>query len=123
MKCYACGEVGHKMQDCLEEENIMNPCHLCASTQHDASSCHNIVCFQCNEFGHHSRDCKQMKKSFSGKPTVCTMWYDLFFLSKYFHHVFINKSVEVRRMIVEDVAKSLPLQRKMWKVLRKLWNA
>ncbi len=36
-KCNNCGEVGHKQSECLNP-SIPQPCHLCASTNHEAGN-------------------------------------------------------------------------------------
>lgn len=94
VKCNQCGEVGHKMAECLSEPVI--PCHLCARTGHDPSKyihlllrlclyisintlhalllrtvdCPNLICYRCGDFGHHSKDCLS---SYSVKKAIlCT---------------------------------------------------
>ena len=36
LKCYACGQTGHRQKDCTNEP-LPTPCHLCAGTDHDPS--------------------------------------------------------------------------------------
>ena len=94
VKCNQCGEVGHKMAECLVDPVI--PCHLCARTGHDPSKymhisshciiaylyyivfhmilsvvdCPNLICYRCGDFGHHSKDCQS---SYSvEKAILCT---------------------------------------------------
>jgi hypothetical protein len=67
-KCFLCGEVGHKSQECGNDP-LPTPCGLCAGLDHESGACPNITCYRCGKFGHHSRVCGGARMS---KAAVCT---------------------------------------------------
>ena len=70
VKCHRCGEVGHRMAEC-PRENVMQPCHFCAGTDHEPIDCTNIACHRCFRFGHHSKNCPSASRQL--RPILCTL--------------------------------------------------
>eukprot|EP00208_Stichococcus_sp_RCC1054_P000641 CAMPEP_0206147334 /NCGR_PEP_ID=MMETSP1473-20131121/33139_1 /ASSEMBLY_ACC=CAM_ASM_001109 /TAXON_ID=1461547 /ORGANISM="Stichococcus sp, Strain RCC1054" /LENGTH=644 /DNA_ID=CAMNT_0053544227 /DNA_START=61 /DNA_END=1991 /DNA_ORIENTATION=- len=56
MKCYRCGQSGHKAHECTNEAKA-KPCALCAKFGHTKKDCPSLVCFKCNRNGHIASDC------------------------------------------------------------------
>ena len=60
-KCFRCGQVGHMVSSCTNEE-VSKPCPLCAKTGHDSYSCPlNKICFNCGVPGHINRECPERR--------------------------------------------------------------
>jgi hypothetical protein len=43
-KCISCGEIGHRHFECINDP-LPQPCHLCASTNHEPSRFLLVLCF------------------------------------------------------------------------------
>lgn len=57
--CYRCSKVGHRVEECQEEEEnpVERPCYLCARTNHLAKDCLFQLCKECGRQGHSKDDC------------------------------------------------------------------
>ncbi|XP_068220171.1 uncharacterized protein [Palaemon carinicauda] len=67
--CFGCGEVGHRISECTKEKGVK--CSRCGMTGHIASGCRsnrtNVICGNCGKDGHYARMCKEPR----GKCTEC----------------------------------------------------
>ncbi|XP_068226751.1 uncharacterized protein [Palaemon carinicauda] len=67
--CFGCGETGHRISDCKKEKVVK--CYRCGMTGHIASGCRNnrmnVICGNCGKDGHYARMCKEQR----GKCTEC----------------------------------------------------
>jgi hypothetical protein len=61
VKCYKCGELGHKFYECPKKKD---KCYNCGKFGHRSDACKvGVICFNCGEKGHKSPDCKKPKKT------------------------------------------------------------
>ena len=58
LRCFRCGEGGHREADCAKPP-ARRPCHLCGRAGHLARDCDRGLCFNCLRPGHRSRDCSE----------------------------------------------------------------
>ena len=66
LKCFNCGDLGHRMSDCMRD---MKKCTNCGNIGHVAVDCRRgkVTCFNCGEPGHLSSTCPKPKKAQSGR--------------------------------------------------------
>ena len=57
VKCYICGQVGHRKDVCPNED--IKFCFKCLSSKHDDRECNIVKCFRCNKLGHKTFNCQK----------------------------------------------------------------
>ena len=60
VKCYTCGQIGHKKDACPNYD--IKFCYRCLSTKHEDRDCDKIKCFRCNKLGHKTFNCQLKEK-------------------------------------------------------------
>ena len=65
IKCYKCGETGHRMMDCKSNDK---KCFKCGKLGHVANDCRVrvVTCYNCGEEGHTRPQCTKPKKEQAG---------------------------------------------------------
>ncbi|XP_058782496.1 uncharacterized protein LOC131656981, partial [Vicia villosa] len=65
IKCFKCGEPGHRIHECKSEEK---KCYRCGKAGHIAIECkgNTVTCFNCGEEGHISPKCPKPRKNQAG---------------------------------------------------------
>ncbi|XP_068229112.1 uncharacterized protein, partial [Palaemon carinicauda] len=67
--CFGCGEIGHRITECKKEKEVK--CFRCGMTRHIASECRsnrtNVICGNCGQNGHYARMCREQ----SAKCSEC----------------------------------------------------
>ena len=56
IKCYICGQIGHKKDNCPNFD--IKFCYRCLSDSHEDRECPKVKCFKCNKLGHKTMNCK-----------------------------------------------------------------
>ncbi|XP_068229387.1 CCHC-type zinc finger nucleic acid binding protein-like [Palaemon carinicauda] len=61
--CFRCGETGHRISECKKEK--VAKCSGCGMTGHIASGCRsdhtNVICRNCGQNGHYARMCQKQR--------------------------------------------------------------